>query len=73
VTLSTDMQDLKTKLGSVIQPTSWKMVYAKDQTEFDTLWKQLQADCKEIGLKTCVDYLSGLYKSSLESVSDYTK
>ena len=28
---------------------SWKMVYAKDQAEFDALWIQTQADAEALG------------------------
>jgi len=38
-------------LKDLIVPTCWKMVYAEDENEFESLWKQMVEDAEALGAK----------------------
>lgn len=52
--LGTDSSDIKNKRSQIsdyVKNTSWKMVFAKNQAEFDQLWTKLQKDVVGLGWK----------------------
>ena len=44
-----DIEEIRGQIGEIVVQNSWKMVYAKDQAEFDALWIQTQADAEALG------------------------
>ncbi|MBM7565836.1 sugar ABC transporter substrate-binding protein [Paenibacillus sacheonensis] len=55
--LGTDSSDIKNKRSQIsdyVKNTSWKMVFAKNQAEFDQLWAKLQKDVDGLGWKDVV-------------------
>ncbi len=55
-TRSEEMNDILTRATSFVPDSCWKMVYAKDEAEFDALWKQLQSDVEAINMRSVYDY-----------------
>lgn len=50
--LGTDNSDIKNKRSQIsdyVKNTSWKMVFAKDQADFDQLWTKMQKDVVGLG------------------------
>jgi putative aldouronate transport system substrate-binding protein len=45
-----DIKLLAQRVGQVVQPASWKMVYAKDEAEFNALWADMVSQAKGIGV-----------------------
>lgn len=43
-------------IRDVVVTASWKMVYAKDQAEFDSIWDQMIADCEGLGAQEIIDW-----------------
>ena len=53
----TDSQQLIIQsLKEVVVEASWKMVYSKDDTEFEKLWDQMVKDCNELGAKDILEW-----------------
>lgn len=55
--LGTDSSDIKNKRSQIsdyMKNTSWKMVFAKNQAEFDQLWTKMQKDVEGLGWKDVV-------------------
>ncbi|REE68787.1 carbohydrate ABC transporter substrate-binding protein (CUT1 family) [Paenibacillus taihuensis] len=55
--LGTDSSDVKNKRSQIsdyVKNTSWKMVFAKNQAEFDQLWTKMQKDVDGLGWKDVV-------------------
>ncbi|MDI4646990.1 extracellular solute-binding protein [Cohnella hashimotonis] len=55
--LGTDSSDIKNKRSQIsdyVKNTSWKMVFAKNQAEFDQLWTKMQKDVEGLGWKDVV-------------------
>ncbi len=51
-----DMADILTRGAAFEANTCWKMIYAKDEAEFEALWKQLQSDVEAINMRSVYDY-----------------
>jgi len=51
-----DLQLEMTQIGDVVKTSSWKMVYAKDDTEFEALWTDLQTKAKGLGIDDIVSW-----------------
>jgi putative aldouronate transport system substrate-binding protein len=50
--LGSDSSDIKNKRSQIkdyVKNTSWKMVFAKDQAEFDQLWAKMKSDVTGLG------------------------
>jgi len=46
---SSDIKNKRSQISDYVKNTSWKMVFAKDQAEFDQLWTKLQKDVIGLG------------------------
>jgi multiple sugar transport system substrate-binding protein/putative aldouronate transport system substrate-binding protein len=46
---ATDIQTIKEQCAQVILEKSWQMAFAKDETEFNSLLKDMQDTCKGLG------------------------
>jgi hypothetical protein len=45
-----EIQILARRVGQVVQPASWKMVYAKNEAEFNAIWADMVSQAKGIGV-----------------------
>lgn len=54
--ISEEMQELLTRAAGFVPDTSWKMVFAANEDEFNALWKQMQADLDSINFRSVYDY-----------------
>lgn len=46
---STDIKNKRSQISEYVKNTSWKMIFAANQDEFDQLWQKMQADVKGLG------------------------
>jgi len=46
---SSDIKNKRSQISDYVKDASWKMVFAKDQAEFDQLWSKMQTDVKGLG------------------------
>lgn len=53
---STDISLIRTSCGPIVCDTSWKMIFAQDQAEFDALWAQMKEDISGFGFDQLVEY-----------------
>lgn len=53
--VSTDIESIRGEIGSLVVTTSWKMIYAADEAEFEALWDQLQEDAETLGIQTVLE------------------
>lgn len=51
---SSDIANKRKQCGDLIVSTSWKMVFAKDEAEFEELWKNMKADLTGYGYEDVV-------------------
>jgi putative aldouronate transport system substrate-binding protein len=48
---SSDIKNKRSQISDYVKNTSWKMIFAKDQAEFDQLWNKLKSDVVGLGWK----------------------
>lgn len=46
---SSDVKNKRSQISDYVKNTSWKMVFAKNQAEFDQLWTKMQKDAVGLG------------------------
>jgi putative aldouronate transport system substrate-binding protein len=66
-----DIQILAQRVGQVLQPTSWKMVYAKDEAEFNALWADMVSQVKGIGIDRVNQWFSDYYIQAMAMTARY--
>ena len=66
-----DLQMKMSQIGDVVKTNSWKMVFAKNQADFDTFWSDMVKKADGLGMKEVVDYYTNAWKAALEKVSKY--
>jgi ABC-type glycerol-3-phosphate transport system substrate-binding protein len=64
--LPSDLESLQNQVGDVIKTDSWKAIYAKDEAEFQSIWKGVQEKTKTLG----IDRLNDWYRSAWKAASD---
>lgn len=53
---NTDISLIRSNTGTLICDASWKMIFAKDQAEFDALWNELKEDLDGFDWDTLVEF-----------------
>ncbi len=53
---STDIALIRSNCGQLVKDASWKMVFAKDQADFDATWNKLKEDLEGFGWSTLVEF-----------------
>jgi len=59
------------QIGDVVRTNSWKMVFAKDQAEFDALWNDMVTKANGLGMQEVKDYYKEQWALALNRVSEY--
>jgi putative aldouronate transport system substrate-binding protein len=57
--MSDEISSQAARIGDIVKENSWKMVFAKDDTEFESIYKDMVNKAEGLGLKE-------VYESSLE-------
>jgi multiple sugar transport system substrate-binding protein/putative aldouronate transport system substrate-binding protein len=52
----TDIQLIRNQCGTIVKDTSWKMIFAKDQAEFNKLWSDMKTQLNGFGWDKLVQY-----------------
>lgn len=66
-----DMTSTQKAIGEKIEPASWKMIYAKNDAEFDSLWTQLKSDCKTLGIEKVTDWIKTQFETCKTTAKKY--
>ena len=61
-----DISVIRTSCKPIVCDASWKMVFAKDQSEFDQLWETLKKDLKGFDWDKLVQFDKDKYKALLD-------
>lgn len=46
----------KAALKDIIVPASWRMVFAADEAEFDSIWNEMKSQCESLGIDSVIQY-----------------
>ena len=72
-TISDDMQTLAGQIGDIVKTTSWKMVFAKDEAEFDAFYKDMVAKAEGLGLQQVLTWDEQAWKDAQTLSTKYSK
>ncbi len=53
---SSEISTIRGQVSSIIKEYSWRMVFAKDRAEFDTLYNELVTNAKGLGYETVLEF-----------------
>jgi hypothetical protein len=59
------------RVGAVVVPESWKMVYAANDAEFESIWRKMVADAKGIGADTINQFYADAYRKAVADGAKY--
>jgi putative aldouronate transport system substrate-binding protein len=68
-----NIQITQNRVGEVVKPLSWQMVYAKDQAEFDQLWAQMVEQARGRGLDQADQWYREAYAKAVTDFAKYSK
>lgn len=72
-TLTDDMVDISSRVGDIIKTDSWKMVFAKDDAEYNSLKSQMISDANEVGINDFVKWYTDEYNKAVTLAAEYSK
>lgn len=53
-TPSTDIQTAQAQINTLVTSTSWKMIFAKSEEEFNSLWNDMKTQLPGLGFEECI-------------------
>ena len=62
------MTEVSVKIANLRNENLARLVVAKNETEFDTLWEQTIADMKDLGLDGLIQYNNDMFKNAKKSL-----
>ena len=68
---SDDLEITITQIGEIVKKYSWQMVYASDESEFESLWSEMVGQAEQLGLDQVTEYYTAEWEKALELVKDY--
>lgn len=64
---STDISLIRKECGDIIKDSSWRMVFAKDEAEFDSMWDDMCTTLKGLGHDDLVKFDTDKYAPVIEA------
>ena len=69
--LSNDAQEILANIEPVLNTASWKMVFAENEVEFESLWKNAQEDCEKLGVDQVVEEIKEIWNNATNLSAQY--
>lgn len=66
-----EIEQISSRVGDVIKTISWKMVYAKNDAEYESLKKEMIEKSEGMGINKFVDWYTAEYTKALEFGAKY--
>lgn len=70
-TLDDDTKALIAKIAPIVKTASWKMVFAEDKAEFESLWDEMQEKARGLGLQEVYEKGVEIVEATLERTKVY--
>lgn len=68
-----EMEQISARVGDVIKTQSWKMVFAKDDAEYEALKEDMIKKAEGMGINDFVKWYTDAYAEALKLASNYTE
>ncbi len=69
--MTDDISALASKIGDIVKTYSWKMIFAKNDTEYASLYKEMVTKAEGLGLKTVYESSQLGWKNALTLAEKY--
>ena len=69
--LPDDLALISSQVGDVIKTNSWRMVLAKNDAEFDTIWQEMLSKADGLGIKQVVDWVQNSFPKAKTDIEKY--
>jgi ABC-type glycerol-3-phosphate transport system substrate-binding protein len=69
--LPTDLENIMTQIGDVVKTNSWRAIFAKDEAEFDALWKDAQTKAAGLGMQQILDWTIRAWENAKAADAKY--
>ena len=66
-----DMKLIRDSVGAIVQTNCWKMVYAANEDEFESLWQQTVQDAMALGADQVQNWAMDQFDAAFEKASAY--
>lgn len=64
---TTDISLIRNQCGDLIKDTSWQMIYAKDDAEFDKMWEDMCTQLEGFGWSQLVEFDTNKYQPVIDA------
>jgi putative aldouronate transport system substrate-binding protein len=71
--LTDKMVDISSRAGDIIKTNSWKMVFAKDDAEYNSLKEKMISDANGVGINDFVKWYTEEYNKAVDLAAKYSK
>lgn len=65
--IPSDIQTMRSQIGELFDAASWKMVYAKSDEEFESIWKDMKTQLPDFGFDKVMEYDMGIVNQMIDS------
>ena len=63
---TSDISVIRTSCGPIVCDASWKMIFAKDQAQFDEIWDTMKLDLEGFGWQQLVEFDTAKYQALVD-------
>jgi putative aldouronate transport system substrate-binding protein len=70
-TISDEMEMTVSQIGEIVKKYSWQMIFAKDESEFNSLWEKMVEESKGLGIDSITEYYKQAWTDALNVVKEY--
>jgi putative aldouronate transport system substrate-binding protein len=69
--LPTDLENIMTQIGDVVKTNSWRAIFAKNEAEFDALWKDAQTKANGLGMQRILEWTIQAWNQAKANTAKY--
>lgn len=66
-----DLLNTMAQIGDVVKTNSWKMIFAADEAEFESLWKDMQQKAETLGMQQIVEWAQENFETAKQQAEQY--
>lgn len=68
-----DIALLQQAIAQIVIQNSWKMAYAKDEAEFNSLWDDMKTQAEALDVQEVIDWATDSWNKGMEIAKQYVE
>ena len=65
-----DITTIRAQIKEIVQPAGWRMIYASNEAEFDSIWQEALGQLDDFGLQELLEYDMRITNEKIAAVKD---